>query len=114
MDNDVTEFKQKLVDKLIFCNEEAKKLERESINKQLEKIHIQEEGNEICIQFEKQEVTSPKNNSLKVISFCCIIAKFLSQMLEILEQEISNSSFDARLVRLYVQFEEILNDIFEQ
>lgn len=104
---------KKQLKQLEICNEEARKLENEVLNEELKKLEIKQEDTKFIIQYEEREIIVDKIGFSKTIalSLCYTITVFISIMLEKIKNE-TQKEFSPELVHLYVQYEELLKDIF--
>lgn len=108
-------YKRKIVRQLKDYINLIKEMDIEVLTKLLEEIAIEEGEDtiEIAYQHEKYFLFG-KNDSFNLIPLCCITSLFLQDTLKVIEQEVSKSGFNAKLARLYVQGENILNDILSK
>lgn len=107
------EYKQQLIEQLNNWIEEVKRANRELLNKSLEEFKINDDVDKVEVEYQQIKVSSKKNESLGVISLCCVISKFMEDMLNKIEEEMK-TNFDKELLRLYVQCENILKDILSK
>lgn len=108
------DYKQKIISQLKDCIEAIKETKSQLLIKLAEEIVINEVENAIEIAYQERKYLFNKYDSLGVVAVCCITSLFLNEVLKVTEKEISENEFDLKLVRLYVQCENILNDILSK
>lgn len=105
------EYKRKLIEQLNTCIEQIENADCEYLKECLEKIKIKE--NTVEIEYQQKKFSFGKDDSFKVITLCCIINDYINDVLKKIEEEMTKK-FDKKLIRLYVQCEDILNDILSK
>ena len=109
------DYKGKLISQLKNCIEAIKETKNQLLIKLAEEIVINEDEDTIRIAYQhKKDFLFRKDDSLNLIPLCCITSLFLNEVLKVTEKEISETAFDPQLIPLYVQCEDILNDIFSK
>ena len=111
--NEGVEYKRKLIEQLNVCIAEIENTDCESLKKYLEEMKIKDEENTVEIEYQQKKFSFGKNDSFKMITLCCIINNYMNDILRKLEEEMTKK-FDKKLIRLYVQCENVLNDILSK
>lgn len=107
------EYKGKLIEQLNTCIESIRNADCEGLKECLEKVKIKDEVNTLEIEYQQKNFSFGKNDPLRLITLCCIINQYINDVLKKLEEEMTKK-FDKKLIRLYVQCENILNDILSK
>lgn len=107
------EYKRKLIEQLNTCIKEIRNTDCESLKKYLEEMKIIDKENTFEIIYQQTNFFFIKNNSFGLIALCCIINNYINDVLRKLEEEMTKK-FDKKLIRLYVQCEDILNNILSK
>lgn len=112
--NDGSSYKQKLMQQLNSCIDEIKGTDCELLKGYVEELKFKEEENTIELEYCRVKCVFKKNDPFKLIPLCCIISKFISRILDAIEEEFTKNGFNSKLVRLYVQCENILDSIYSK